>query len=215
MGKPSTQKSLLEAALEVFAECGYAGASTRTIAAKAGANIAAIPYYFSGKEGLYRAALGAIAERVGGRIRPLLEEIGAKLAEPETEPEELRRLFFEFLRRMIAIFDSDTVSPAMVQLFIREQQFPTPAFDELYKAIIRKAHETYTALFARLTGLAHPSEEATLGAHALLGQVLIFKTHHELIRRRLGWQKYGPAEQEKITRTVLFQAGAALEAYHV
>ncbi len=46
---------LLTCALKLFAEKGFAKTSTREIALAAGANIAAISYYFGDKAGLYRA----------------------------------------------------------------------------------------------------------------------------------------------------------------
>jgi len=46
---------LLAAALEEFSAKGYAGARVQDIADRAGVNKQLIPYYFGGKEGLYRA----------------------------------------------------------------------------------------------------------------------------------------------------------------
>ncbi len=45
---------LIEAALDVFAEKGYAGARIQDIADRAGLNKQLISYYFGGKSGLYR-----------------------------------------------------------------------------------------------------------------------------------------------------------------
>ena len=51
----------MDAAGEIFAEYGYRAATVRQICEKAGANIAAVNYYYGDKERLYhsRAALGA------------------------------------------------------------------------------------------------------------------------------------------------------------
>jgi TetR/AcrR family transcriptional regulator len=70
-GRPATRKprpairaenerALLEAAERVFAEEGFAGATTAAIARRAGVPKANLHYYFSTKEGLYRA----VVERV-------------------------------------------------------------------------------------------------------------------------------------------------------
>ena len=60
-----TRERLVEAALHVFAERGFAAASTREIAARAGVALAALPYHFTTKEVLWKAA----ADRIFGRLR--------------------------------------------------------------------------------------------------------------------------------------------------
>jgi len=47
------QDRLLDAAEQLFSEHGFEGTSVRDIAATAGCNIAAVNYYFSGKDKLY------------------------------------------------------------------------------------------------------------------------------------------------------------------
>ena len=52
-----SQTKLLEAATSLFAQKGFSGVSVRQLAEAANVNIAAISYYFRGKEGLYQAVL--------------------------------------------------------------------------------------------------------------------------------------------------------------
>jgi AcrR family transcriptional regulator len=56
--------AILEAAIELFAEHGFEGASARAITSHAGANVAAIKYYFGDKIGLYHAAIQAAHAQV-------------------------------------------------------------------------------------------------------------------------------------------------------
>jgi AcrR family transcriptional regulator len=49
----SVQDRLLDAAEELFCEKGFEGTSVRDIAASAGCNVAAVNYYFGGKDKLY------------------------------------------------------------------------------------------------------------------------------------------------------------------
>lgn len=59
-----TRGRILEAALAVFAERGFAGATTRLIAGAAGVNIATLAYHFGDKQGLYDAVIDGIYERI-------------------------------------------------------------------------------------------------------------------------------------------------------
>jgi len=57
-GNPEeTRRQILRAAAGAFAESGFVGATTRTVAARAGVNVATLHYHFGSKEGLYRAVL--------------------------------------------------------------------------------------------------------------------------------------------------------------
>jgi AcrR family transcriptional regulator len=59
-----SKKRIQQAALEVFAEHGFKGATTREIAQRAGLNIALINRYFGGKEGLFDSVIGAYAQEM-------------------------------------------------------------------------------------------------------------------------------------------------------
>jgi AcrR family transcriptional regulator len=54
-----TRRGILRAAEECFAASGFAGATTRRVAALAGVNVATLHYHFRSKEKLYRAVLDA------------------------------------------------------------------------------------------------------------------------------------------------------------
>lgn len=69
---------LLDAALVEFAAHGYAGASTRAIAERAGAHQPQINYHFSSKEALWQAAVDRL-------FAELDEALAAALADPEGE----------------------------------------------------------------------------------------------------------------------------------
>src|SRR5262245_9737054 len=54
---PVVRANILVAAEGLFSERGFAGTSTRDIAASAGVTSAMVHYYFGNKDGLYRAIL--------------------------------------------------------------------------------------------------------------------------------------------------------------
>ena len=55
--REENERALLDAAERLFAEQGFAGATTAAIAARAGVPKANLHYYFATKEGLYRAVI--------------------------------------------------------------------------------------------------------------------------------------------------------------
>ncbi len=67
-----TRDRLVEAAIREFGEKGFGGASTRAIAARAGIAQSAVPYHFTTKEALWRAAadrlFGLLEERFRARL---------------------------------------------------------------------------------------------------------------------------------------------------
>lgn len=58
-GSPDTREAILAAALDVFAERGFDGASVRAIAAAAGVDPALVHHYFGTKEQLFLATVQA------------------------------------------------------------------------------------------------------------------------------------------------------------
>lgn len=59
-----TRDRILDAGIACFAAHGFKGATTRTLAAAAGVNIATLAYHFGDKQGLYRAAIDRLYERL-------------------------------------------------------------------------------------------------------------------------------------------------------
>lgn len=112
----STRRALVAAGIEVFAEHGFAAASVRDITARAEVNQGAITYHFGGKEGLYRAVLEAVRDKVSEQ--PLLDASGVG----DHAPEELLR---RFLRQMLAPLAEGPADRRHLRVFAWEQLRPT------------------------------------------------------------------------------------------
>jgi TetR/AcrR family transcriptional regulator, regulator of cefoperazone and chloramphenicol sensitivity len=67
-----TRLRIIEAAIELFGEHGFDGASTRDIAARAGVNAPALQYYFENKEGVFRACAEHIADETWRNFEPVV-----------------------------------------------------------------------------------------------------------------------------------------------
>lgn len=66
----ATRTALLDAATELFAEHGYAGAGVRAITTAGGTNVSSVKYYFGDKAGLYVACVEAACDALLA-VRPL------------------------------------------------------------------------------------------------------------------------------------------------
>jgi AcrR family transcriptional regulator len=66
---PSTKERILSTAEAIFARRGFAGASTREIAATAGVNISSLHYHWESKERLYLAVFENIYARILDLVR--------------------------------------------------------------------------------------------------------------------------------------------------
>src|SRR6185436_6340725 len=90
----STKARILATAEEVFAEKGFAGASTREIAAGAGVNISSLHYHWESKETLYFAVFQNIYDRILELIRTTLPPASSgKSPAPVVIDEAMGRLF--------------------------------------------------------------------------------------------------------------------------
>jgi len=76
--KEATKKALIAAAVAVFAERGFDGATTKEVAARAGVNEGLIQRYFGGKAGLLDAIVGGLC---GQRLT------ACRMAPPADSPE--------------------------------------------------------------------------------------------------------------------------------
>jgi AcrR family transcriptional regulator len=72
-----TRRVLIEAAIETLKEEGYAGASARTIAERAGSNQSLVFYHFGSVAGLLLAALDAVSADRLELYRSAVEEVGS------------------------------------------------------------------------------------------------------------------------------------------
>ena len=100
----ATRTRLLAAALDVFSELGYAGASLRVIGARAKLNPAGVTYYFATKEKLWLAVTQEMS-------KPLLSIAMAAVAKRQPARATLRAL-------LGAMFDAFAADPRPARLMM-------------------------------------------------------------------------------------------------
>jgi AcrR family transcriptional regulator len=90
----STKSAILDAAERLFAAQGFEAASLRTITAEAGANLGAVNYHFTSKDGLILAVLKRMFQPVNERRLRLLDEFEARAQGRPLPVEEILEALF-------------------------------------------------------------------------------------------------------------------------
>lgn len=110
--REATQSRILDAAITLFAQRGFSGASVSDVARACGAPVPLIMYHFKSKQGLWDAAVGRLYARVNARLTEELEStkgltglpfykasIRAHIATLAAHPEHMRLLLQEGAER--------------------------------------------------------------------------------------------------------------------
>lgn len=147
-----TRDRLLEAATRLFGERGFDHVTVRDICSAAGANLAAVNYYFRDKSGLYQEVI----QRIAGFINRMSET--AHDAGPGKSPEErLRHYIRTFLRHLL----SEGVECWHGRLMAREMADPTPALDIIFEQAIRPNSARVHKLVSEI--MCCPGEDPRVG----------------------------------------------------
>lgn len=197
-----TRQRLIEAALKIFGDYGFEGASTRMLADAAGANLAAIPYHFGSKEGLYRAAAEFIVENCGREILPTISRIELTLEGKKPARKDATTLLQELLERFSAIVVGSEFADSFASFVMREQLQPGAAFEILYEGMMRRLTEACAKLLAIVLGRRSDDEKILIRTQTLLGQVLVFRTSRATVFRQLGWREFSKDQIKAIQSIV-------------
>src|SRR6476660_4344319 len=170
----ATRSKIVRAAVLVFAEHGYDGASIRAIVARADVNQAAINYHFGNKEGLYRAVLKmALQSLTAG-------DGSGNVTSQAPSPEAALRAFVE--RQLRPLTASDELS-RYLRIFNWETVRPTPTFRRFMAEEASPYLAGVTALVRRFLPTRASEQQAAIAALWLLGQCSIFGRNAEQLSR--------------------------------
>ena len=205
------RERLLVAALEVFGELGYSATSTRMLAERAGVNLAAIPYYFSGKKGLYLAVAAHIAERMQAAIAPAMAAVDARL-DAEPDDDELRGLLRGVLFGLADVLIGSKESARWAPFIMREQAHPTEAFEVLHKNAMSSTMGRVATILGRLLRQPPDSEHNVIVMETIFGQILVFRASRAAALRALGWDDFTPERLERLKDHIWRNTQAILDA---
>ena len=197
------RRGLLAAAGEVFAEKGFAKATVRAICDRAGANVAAVNYYFRDKAGLYHEAIKHWSEISQQKYPPDLG-LGAQ----PTPEQRLTAFIRSFLLRIL-----DQSRPGWHgKLLTQEMVEPTAALDELVESVYRPMNERLRQIVRELgKGRLTPTDVRQC-SRSILGQCLYYRHAGPVIARLDPDETFSPEDVERLAAHVTRFSLAAIQA---
>ena len=145
----ATRQHLLDTAGQVFAERGFADATSKEICERAGTPMASVNYHFGSREVLYEAALVEAHRHVVG-----LEELEALTAGLSDPREKLRAVLYRFVG-----LSTSAGAPWGFMVMLREVLSPSAAIPALIKKAVRPKAAFLLGLIGEVLGL-HPKAPA-------------------------------------------------------
>lgn len=170
------RERILRAGLESFAENGYDGATTRSIATRAGVNLGLLPYYFGGKPKLWRAAVDLAFSELRGEIDAVLED--CDLRDDEEQMRRLIRAYVRFVAR----------HPEFVRLMHDEGKRRGPRMRWLVDKHVGPLHDALTPLIERSCerGLLPADIDPVHFLYAMIGSIDVIFHQAEECKRLTG-----------------------------
>lgn len=188
---------IIKAAIEEFAIYPLSAARTRSIAATAGVNHAAISYYFGGKNELYYETVRQLAEYIHIYMADYFAR-GAEIRKTKSAA-DAKKLIIDFvMSRVCAESKSDALLRNIIMILTREEMYPTKAFDVIYEKIISPSISLLSEMLGVCTRGKSFGERAGILSHMLLGQIMLFNSARLGFKRAIGWKSFGDAEYKKL-----------------
>ncbi|MEA3240882.1 MAG: CerR family C-terminal domain-containing protein [Pseudomonadota bacterium] len=144
------RRRILTAACRIFAEKGYHAASVADICRWAGANVAAVNYYFGDKATLYAEAWQTAYEK---RLSPEFTEAD------NVAPEEQLRLF---IHSLIQHFTEHGSQGEFTRLYLKELANPTGLISNLWHKLIEPRRQVLLNIIRNIMGATANNDEAVL-----------------------------------------------------
>jgi AcrR family transcriptional regulator len=203
---PTVPERLISAAIRIFAAKGFAKASTREICQAAGANVAAIHYYFGGKEGLYQAVLAKPVKDVVSLIP--CDPDGHCDGPPPTMQEALRVFYSAFLTPLMRGGDEFA---DLRRLTLREMVEPTQAYADVLHQNIAPEHHALVEMLAQHCGAAGPDDALHQLAFALVAIVENYWMSLDYLRLLAPSLLNGPQAHEQLVERLVGYGMALVE----
>lgn len=187
---------ILLAAIQMFGEQGFASASTRAIAARAGVNPPALQYYFHNKERLHQACSQYLADRIKEHLQAPMERAREVLeaAERAAVPEVLWAL----METVVDHSSNETEIPGWRQFLAQAAaDLSDTSYVRVHNEAVQPLFETMAGLIALAWDRPADDEGARLAAVLLLSQARAFGVQRQGAVAMMGWPDLGDGRLER------------------
>jgi AcrR family transcriptional regulator len=198
----TTRDRILESAGQLFSERGFEVTTVRDICQAAGANVAAVNYYFGDKERLYvEAVVRAHRWRLDRAQLPEWDE--------NTSPRQKLADFIETFFRRVLGGPEDTWRTRLV---MREMMQPSAACAEIAQSNIRPQFEILQSILRELLPPETSDEELHLTAFSVVGQCLFYHVANPIICNLVDGDEFASYDLDKLSAHVTTLTLDALDA---
>jgi AcrR family transcriptional regulator len=184
----ATRDKLLEAAGRAFAERGYSGATVRDICKQAGANVAAVNYYFKDKLALYTEVLNQMKRAAN------VDQMRAALEQEASQEEILRAVIKARLRGLRGQKRPDW----HFRIAAREFAQPTPAMAQVIDKVMRPIHDRVREVVGKIIGRSPDHEQTRLCTYSIMGQMLLYVLAGPVLLRLWPEMKMTPERLDRV-----------------
>jgi AcrR family transcriptional regulator len=189
----STKARILATAEQIFAAKGFAGASTREIAATAGVNISSLHYHWESKETLYFAVFQNIYDRILELVRSSIPE---KLASSKAS-----RAVVE--TSMGTLFDYFAEHPNVPKLLVRRLLENDEGEVAIERDILVPAWTTFGHWMEEHSRRKLSEFESHLFMLTIYGVVLVYLLDSRHFTTLLGGSVYDPVVRAKVREYII------------
>jgi AcrR family transcriptional regulator len=180
---PEKEQKILEAAIDVFSEKGFSGASTSEIAKRAGVAEGTIFRYFKTKKDLLRGILIQLLKLAGEPI--IIEGVSKILL--NTENKDLRKVLKAFVKDRLELMES--LFP-MIKIVITEALYHEDIREAFFQNVISKGFEIFTIFHRQMVerGLIKENVNALTMARSMIANIVFFTVYKQFFADKFNQQ---------------------------
>ena len=203
------RERLLHTAGIFYAERGDDAVSTRELTRAAGVNLAAIAYYFGGKNGLQAAVIEHVVAACRDRTWEVFEHLAEAIERADGNRDQLAAATAAFADAFLGAALPVNRETWWVTVVTRAMGNLADRDAPLYETLFRPAHQILRQLVTAATGETDPDRVGIL-TEALAGDFLTFCKNYSVVLRSLDWNDFNDAHIDQIVAVVTRRMQARL-----